>query len=1426
MGKDDRSFVKELNVRLRALNELAHESRDLPPLSVDMVRDATELHSGNFKRVLASLAGRFGKSDPHLRKIGDDSHITGQTIKLDRPNRWGVTKNWIDDPEHVARIRYNKPITRPGRPINAHGSSSIHFDFEAIDKAQLELGLPNANGHRVSPGDHVEYIDRVEADAELVQAIRKLAPAPIAVYTEYQERPDAISTIEHSSGDAAIFTNIPGDKADRIELFTKLADIERVDRLPSLELRLDHKSDMMRKIRREMVDDGKLKDWAWARQNASLTVTGAKACELAARLGRLGWQDKREKHDRQNRKFDSAGICFDPGKSGTCQIRLVGELPHDVPHESRVRILRGLCEEFEKRGLPYIAVIHAPGPTNDDRNWHFHLVYSDRPVALFDGTAATHVQITDANGKIPQSKISAKRKALADPAVIAQVGKWDFEVVSVRTKKNRERVKSYPLRQRKDRDVTRDSFVPGLRAKLCDLTNAELERHGVDRRVDPLSHVRAGRKQTPGKKLHATLHAQEMAGIPTQTGTSNEFKQWFAREDELLEQDQLVFERTYVSADERSTIRARFPNPQERGSFIETLGSLRREIAELRQTGAKAREVLGRLQSRPNLMLAHYQNLMLGELAKKTPNKARLETFSRQVDHAAEHMKAMRLLGGDLFQIGRDADLAIDALERQVRAMEIEAGLRVEPVFDFDIVEPKVSQIEQPTAKASEVERTASFEADQRTQGSPAMAVASTARGQGAIKTPASSKIESLTETRAEITSPLTKSSSTDVPKAASVTAVPVTPDASRPVHDEPVVTPIAPRISTQPRLHKPGSTPNDHARRRRVAKEISALARSRVAFSLTEETVGGVQVKVARIDAPIAKLHGLPERIEAWTRHEQSRLEGIAARRQAAVLISRFPKDYPEPVEHNNPTNLRRNESPKEERALASGTSADRVRSGSAPASDSSGAAAPIRRETEIAENADRQKTDDEVQIVSAASHEAPVQRPEPIGSAAQRRAETSAKDGSGLQQTSQAPQGEKEAPPILGSRADNAHTKPFAETAPQAARPDHAVPAAARNGTSVRSTGDTASTATPTVSPAAPVSDPGKLSNSGVAASSASDPSEGDTRPPIEHEPVQQQKDSREETIAEARASGQPPSLTINERKREGGAAASSNTQLRRSSQAPATEQPSGNPAAAPRSETIKRSSARAPETVSSDVQPSKPVESTTSRPTALPPSVSRHAEDQFRQVREDVKARRLLLRRTKRGAVRIFYDDREVLPEFAQLIRKPEVQAFFAPLYDEQRQDFEKIGLALASNRIQLEHAGRVEVVGGDFVSGQLLERWLHNGAVQNSLRFFMSLPDRQPDGRTFEVAEAISGMLGGSSKSRDRLEALFPPLKSNEIQISKQGADLPADSGDTKAVALKSPSNAPEQKRVLGSQAHSRRSQSRVGQSGRHLAPFER
>ena len=47
--------------------------------------------------------------------------------------------------------------------------------------------------------------------------------------------------------------------------------------------------------------------------------------------------------------------------------------------EGRRRILRGLGVEFEELGLPWLGVVHRPDPHSDQRNYHIHLIYHDRP---------------------------------------------------------------------------------------------------------------------------------------------------------------------------------------------------------------------------------------------------------------------------------------------------------------------------------------------------------------------------------------------------------------------------------------------------------------------------------------------------------------------------------------------------------------------------------------------------------------------------------------------------------------------------------------------------------------------------------------------------------------------------------------------------------------------------------------------------------------------------------------------------------------------------------------------------------------------------------------------------------------------------------------------------------------------------------------
>ena len=62
-------------------------------------------------------------------------------------------------------------------------------------------------------------------------------------------------------------------------------------------------------------------------------------------------------------------------------VSIIIQLPHDVPQEVRVAIMKAISHElFGRHGLPYAASLHRPDPNGDQRNYHCHLVGSWRPV--------------------------------------------------------------------------------------------------------------------------------------------------------------------------------------------------------------------------------------------------------------------------------------------------------------------------------------------------------------------------------------------------------------------------------------------------------------------------------------------------------------------------------------------------------------------------------------------------------------------------------------------------------------------------------------------------------------------------------------------------------------------------------------------------------------------------------------------------------------------------------------------------------------------------------------------------------------------------------------------------------------------------------------------------------------------------------------
>jgi hypothetical protein len=210
---------------------------------------------------------------------------------------------------------------------------------------------------------------------------------------------------------------------------------------------------------------------------------------------------------------------FHDGRSGRVQYQIVGELPNELSAAERFSILREFAKEFEKKKLPFVAVMHAPDHSNDEKNWHFHLIYYDRPCR----------RITQDD--IKQLAAEGYQSRHLTP------GDWDFAVVT--PKKGRTNGKAVPLRQNKVAAVADKSWPGFLRNRLATITNKHLKACGIDRSVDAGTYANMGIPAEPQDHLGKANAALEDRGIATPTGSSNEQRQWnaiLAQADIELEQ--------------------------------------------------------------------------------------------------------------------------------------------------------------------------------------------------------------------------------------------------------------------------------------------------------------------------------------------------------------------------------------------------------------------------------------------------------------------------------------------------------------------------------------------------------------------------------------------------------------------------------------------------------------------------------------------------------------------------------------------------------------------------------------------------------------------------------------------------------------------------------------------------------------------------
>ena len=658
----------------------------------------------------SSMRGHEGMMmSPSLGIPTRDNHITGSVggrqPRKTRKQSWSEENDNAKPQEAMLRpTKLNLPVVRPMRPANEDGATSFHFAHEAISKTRLEKTTARGTKNRKGAAqDHARYIEREEAVAKDQQAEAAKIAAELAdlaktdpdlarqlgIKPEGEEK-DAAEALEGASqreddalgaggqaaayiereealahdpnGVAVLFSNISGDPAERRE-FWQL--VERAESDPSadrMQLRMKGNEEFWTKVAEDKDCPKKLRLAIEAADpNEIITIQTRDNQAVRDVMKRHGWKPRerrpRDETDEQRAAREEReagagfGAKFEDGRGGRVQFRIVGELPYEVPHDARVRILKDFAAEFEARGLPYIAVMHAPDHTNDDRNWHFHLVYHDRPAKRFTGEAKDHLQdLFKAAGVQAERKLKVATAALTDPAIKKQVGGWDFAIRYTYTRSNRHTSTVAPFAQPKDREVTRRPFVPMLRRRLSLLTNRELEAAGAARRVDPRRYDEMGIHKESDEHLGTQASLLESVGVPTEQGLRNELNQWEfmqrrleaqaradqARIDKQIERWNAGLRTAALTNEERSRVDGQMAQYEKS----------ERIAAEHRAIAKNIEEHIARLRSRAEKVskMADKHLAAIGQGRATKRQKANKVRYQAKLDEAQIHLAGIEVL--------------------------------------------------------------------------------------------------------------------------------------------------------------------------------------------------------------------------------------------------------------------------------------------------------------------------------------------------------------------------------------------------------------------------------------------------------------------------------------------------------------------------------------------------------------------------------------------------------------------------------------------------------------------------------------------------------------------------------------------------------------------------------------------------------------
>lgn len=654
----------------------------------------------------ASLRGPDMSRTPSNEPSGD-AYITGHASRYRRT----FAKDWGHDDDLNAReekgavitrrTRLSIPVTRSRRAATPEGVTSFHFNHVNITRTAAET--TSSSGVKNRPGSaraHARYLERETAlatDAEgVVDRIENEFGSGMGTASKieaneiekvsgraesgsiYIEREEALAV--DTNGVAVLYSNIDPDAGERRKFWNLVEAYENEPGIDAMRVRMADDLALWERVIADAECPKVVREsLTKVNPNRDTRIKTADNDLLRRLLKRHGWTPPPRKKNHENqedydarlaREYDKRGITFEDARGGRIQFRIIGELPHETDHEGRVRILRGMAEEFEKRAVPYMAVMHAPDHTNNATNWHFHLIYHDRPARRFTGKAEDHLPPLNGNAtpyKKRQWEIAAG--GLHQAETQAQIGKWDFDVEVSYKQRCRRTVKSRPYAQNKNREVTRKTFVPMLRQRLADLTNEELARVGETRRLDPRKYSEIGIDRATDEHVGTKLSQREQWGIPTEVGSRNEERQWdyiiASLEQEKALQEEALLEdvaamRRLLSASTREVSEA-----EDLTQDIARYEAARRAAIEHQNVARHMKELHARAASRASkLEETCEKHIAAIEKKKSDKHERKLETYRVKLAEARDHLAGLeRMMSTEIAQIETSNEIATGLVE-------------------------------------------------------------------------------------------------------------------------------------------------------------------------------------------------------------------------------------------------------------------------------------------------------------------------------------------------------------------------------------------------------------------------------------------------------------------------------------------------------------------------------------------------------------------------------------------------------------------------------------------------------------------------------------------------------------------------------------------------------------------------------------------